>query len=47
MMELLGHKKTPVRNRGYFVPGHQKPYSYLGLETVKIIINFESRRQNQ
>lgn len=23
MMELLGHKKTPVRNRG-FVPGHSE-----------------------
>lgn len=35
-MELLGHKKTPVRNRGYFVPGHQKPYSFIGLEVTNI-----------
>ena len=37
MMALSEYKKkTPVTNRGYFVPGHPKPYSFLGLDTAKI-----------
>lgn len=36
MTESLGYKKTPVTNRGYFVPGHQKPYSFIGLDGTNI-----------
>ena len=34
-MELSGHKKTPVPNRG-FVPGLPRSYNPFGLETTNI-----------
>lgn len=34
-MELSGHKKTPVPNRG-FVPGHPRSYNLFGPETTNI-----------
>ena len=34
-MELSGHKKTPVPNRG-FVPGLPRSYNPFGLETANI-----------
>ena len=32
---LQDYKKTPVPNRG-FVPGHLKPYSFLGQDVANI-----------
>jgi hypothetical protein len=40
-MELSGHKKTPVPNRG-FVPGLPRSYNLFGLETTNIHLFFEN-----
>jgi len=34
-MVSSGYKKTPVPNRG-FVPGRQKPYSFIGPENANV-----------
>ncbi len=44
-MELLGHKKTPVRNRG-FVPGRWEVVQPLRSRDSKVRQNIETRKQH-